>query len=169
MSITSKLYNIFEPGDLRKWFSIAHFAYTASGPNGQKTMSALPANENAKNLMRPAKWRREYETLIPKHNTTTPENVPLLRYADILMIYAEVENEINNGPTPAAIEAVNKVRQRAWSSGIKSITITNGGSGYTSAPTIAFSGGGGTGGATLQLQFRVEELLPLTSTGIRQG
>jgi len=148
MSITSKLYNIFEPGDLRKWFSIALFAYTASGPNGQKTMSALPANENAKNLMRPAKWRREYETLIPKHNTTTPENVPLLRYADILMIYAEAENEINNGPTAAAIEAVNLVRQRAWSSGIKSITVTNGGSGYTSAPTVTFSGGGGTGGAT---------------------
>jgi len=148
MSITSKLYNIFEPGDLRKWFSIAHFGYAASGPNGTKTVTALPANEAAKNLMRPAKWRREYETLIPKHNTTTPENVPLLRYADILLMYAEAENEINNGPTPAAIDAVNLVRQRAWSSGIKSISVTNGGTGYTSAPAVTFSGGGGTGGAS---------------------
>lgn len=147
MSITSKLYNIFEPGDLRKWFSIAHFTYAASGANGAKTVAALPANENAKNLLRPAKWRREYETLLPKHNTTTPENVPLLRFTDILMMYAEAENEINNGPTPAAIDAVNQVRQRAWSNGIKAITVTNGGSGYTSAPTVAFSGGGGTGGA----------------------
>jgi hypothetical protein len=147
MSITSKLYDIFEPGDNRKWFSIAHFAYIVTGVNGAKSMSALPANQNAKNTMRPAKWRREYETLVPKHATTTPENVPLLRYADILMMFAEAENEINNGPTPAAIEAVNKVRQRAWSSGIKSITVTNGGSGYTSAPTVTFSGGGGTGGA----------------------
>jgi len=148
MSITSRLYNVFEPGDLRKWFSIAHFAYAATGPNGTKTVSALPANENAKNLMRPAKYRREYETLIPKHATTTPENVPLLRYADILLMFAEAENEINNGPTTEAIEAVNLVRQRAWSSGIKNITITDGGSGYTSAPTVTFTGGGGKGGAT---------------------
>ena len=148
MSITSKLYNIFEDGDLRKWFSIALFAYTATGPNGSKTVSALPANENAKNAMRPAKWRREYETLIPKHNTTTPENVPLLRYTDILMMYAEAENEINSGPTATAIDAVNRVRQRAWSTGIKTITVTDGGTGYTSAPTVEFTGGGGKGGAS---------------------
>lgn len=31
--------------------------------------------------------------------------------------------------------------------GVRSIAVTNGGSGYTSAPTVAFSGGGGTGAA----------------------
>tara|TARA_R100001082_G_scaffold3367_1_gene2733 strand:+ start:2631 stop:5786 length:3156 start_codon:yes stop_codon:yes gene_type:complete len=34
-----------------------------------------------------------------------------------------------------------------WSETVDSITITNAGSGYTSAPTVAFSGGGGTGAA----------------------
>jgi hypothetical protein len=29
MNITSEFYNVFEPGDNRKWFSIAHFTYTA--------------------------------------------------------------------------------------------------------------------------------------------
>lgn len=60
-------------------------------------------------------------------------------------MYAEAENEVNNGPTPAAIAAVNLVRQRAWSNGVKSVTITNGGSGYTTAPTVTFSAGAGTG------------------------
>ncbi|MCE5345143.1 MAG: RagB/SusD family nutrient uptake outer membrane protein [Bacteroidales bacterium] len=164
MSITSKLYNIFEPGDNRKWFSIAHFAYVSSGVNGNKTMSALPANENAKNLMRPAKWRREYETLSPRHTTTTPENVPLLRYSDILLMYAEAENEINGGPTAEAIDAVNKVRQRAWSTGVKTITVTNGGTGYTSAPVVTFTGGGGTGGASATATISGGKVTTITLT-----
>src|SRR5690606_30708580 len=64
-------------------------------------------------------------------------------FADVLLMFAEAENEVNGGPTPAAIEAVNRVRQRAWSSGVKTITVTNGGSGYTSAPKVTFSGGNG--------------------------
>lgn len=143
MSITSKFYNSFEPGDNRKWFSIAHFAYAATGASGAKTLNALPVNENAKNLLRPAKWRREYETLLPKNANTTPQNIVLVRYADVLMMYAEAENELKNGPTADAIESVNKVRRRGWSKGVKTITVTNGGSGYTTAPTVTFSGTGG--------------------------
>ncbi len=139
MNITSELYNKFEPGDNRKWFSIAHFTYTTSGA---KTMSLLPVNEHAKNLMKPAKWRREYETLLPKSPTTTPINMVLLRYSDILLMYAEAENELK-GPAADAVEAFNKVRRRAWSTGINTIAVTNGGSGYTTAPSVTFSGGGG--------------------------
>lgn len=139
MNITSEFYNKFEPGDNRKWFSIAHFTYTSTGA---KTMGLLPVDENAKNNLKPGKWRREYETLLPKSPTTTPINMSLLRYSDILLMYAEAENEIK-GPTADAIEQFNKVRRRAWSTGIKTITVTNGGSGYTTAPTVTFSGNGG--------------------------
>ena len=144
MTITSKFYDIFEPGDNRKWWNIAHFAYTGTillpRPNGSKNMGSLPTTQAAKNVMRPAKWRREYETLLPKSQTTTPENVPLLRYSDILLMYAEAENAINGGPTTAAIDVVNQVRQRGWSTGVKTITVTNGGSGYKTVPTVTFSG-----------------------------
>ncbi|MNQ82950.1 SusD family protein [compost metagenome] len=105
-------------------------------------MSALPANQNAKNLLRPAKYRREYETLLPKTNTETPQNMTMLRFSDVLLMYAEAENEIHGVPTPEAIEAVNLVRRRAWSTGIKAITITAAGTGYTSVPTISFVGTG---------------------------
>ncbi|MEX2232856.1 MAG: RagB/SusD family nutrient uptake outer membrane protein [Cyclobacteriaceae bacterium] len=147
MSITARFYNSFEPGDSRKWFSIAHFGYTNTNINGSKTLTATPTTELAKYAMRPAKWRREYETLLPKSATTTPQNVPILRYTDVVLMYAEAQNEINNGPTAEVITLVNQVRERAWSKGIKNIMVTNGGSGYTSAPTITFSGGGGSGAA----------------------
>lgn len=139
MNVTSKLYNVFEPGDNRKWFSIALFSYTSSGA---KTMNLLPVDENAKNNLKPAKWRREYETLLPKSPTTTPINMVLLRYSDILLMYAEAENELK-GPTADAVEQFNKVRRRAWSTGINTINVTNGGAGYTTAPTLTIGGNGG--------------------------
>jgi hypothetical protein len=40
-------------------------------------------------------------------------NWPLRRYADVLLMFAEAENEVN-GPTADALEAVNQVRRRAF-------------------------------------------------------
>jgi hypothetical protein len=37
---------------------------------------------------------------------------PVMRLADVYLMYAEAVNEVNGGPTPDAIEAVNKVRRR---------------------------------------------------------
>jgi hypothetical protein len=39
-------------------------------------------------------------------------NWPLMRFAEVLLIYAEAANEVS-GPSPAAYEAVNKIRRRA--------------------------------------------------------
>jgi hypothetical protein len=38
----------------------------------------------------------------------------ILRYADVLLMFAEAENEINNGPTAAAYDALNQVRRRGF-------------------------------------------------------
>jgi len=152
MSITAKFYNSFEPGDLRKWYSIAHFSYTIEGPNGSKTLNPVPTTEIAKYALRPSKWRREYETLLPKAPTTTPQNFPILRYTDVVLMYAEAQNEINSGPTAEVLDLVNQVRERAWSKGIKSISLTSGGSGYTSAPTVSFVGGGEGASATATVE-----------------
>jgi len=40
-------------------------------------------------------------------------NIPILRYADVLLIFAEAENMINGGPSQAAVDAVNLVIDRA--------------------------------------------------------
>jgi hypothetical protein len=139
--ITSKFYDVFENGDNRKWWNIPGFNY---GSKPTKTMVTHPVVQSVKNALYPGKWRREYETVTPQAATSTPINNVLLRYADILLIYAEAENEINTAPTLPAIKAINDVRERGWSTGVKSITVTSGGSGYTTAPTVTFSAGAGT-------------------------
>jgi hypothetical protein len=139
------LYRKYEAGDLRKDWNISTFTY--NGTTGAKVFLTTLANPTNTQLYDQyvAKFRREYEVFLPKVAYVTPENFPILRFADVLLMYAEAETQVNKAATTEAIEAVNKVRRRAWSSGIKTITVTNGGSGYTTAPTVAFSGGGGSG------------------------
>ncbi|MDC2256123.1 RagB/SusD family nutrient uptake outer membrane protein [Bacteroides thetaiotaomicron] len=63
------------------------------------------------------KYRRMWmETpLGPTTAKNTGINVSYMRYADILLMYAEAANEVNNGPTEAAKEALKQVRKRAFS------------------------------------------------------
>jgi hypothetical protein len=63
---------------------------------------------------------------------------------------------------------VNEVRERAWSKGVKNFTVTNGGSGYTSAPTVTFSGGGSGASATATVTGGVVTGITLNrdSTGV---
>lgn len=63
------------------------------------------------------KW--DTELYVPDSNYNTAANVTninwyLLRYADLLLLYAEALNEVNQGPTMEAYEAVNMVRRRAF-------------------------------------------------------
>ena len=46
-------------------------------------------------------------------NNTCANNMPLLRYADVLLMYAEAANQATGAPTQAACDAVNKVIDRA--------------------------------------------------------
>src|SRR5699024_3093812 len=40
-------------------------------------------------------------------------NYPFLRYAEVLLMFAEAENEVEGGPTARAYNALNSVRQRS--------------------------------------------------------
>lgn len=42
----------------------------------------------------------------------SPVNWPMIRFADVLLMFAEAENE-ENGPTTAVYDAINKIRSRA--------------------------------------------------------
>lgn len=41
------------------------------------------------------------------------QNIPILRYADVLLLFAEAENMANGGPTAEAVDAVNEIIGRA--------------------------------------------------------
>ncbi len=62
-----------------------------------------------------AKWRREWmNPLFPGTDKYNGINWVLLRYSDILLMYAEAENELNGAPTTEAIDAFRQVRERAY-------------------------------------------------------
>lgn len=50
-------------------------------------------------------------------------NIPIIRYSDVLLMYAETQNYLNSGPTAAGIAALQTVRNRA---GIGSASVPSG-------------------------------------------
>jgi starch-binding outer membrane protein, SusD/RagB family len=104
-STTYKLYYLYEPTDVRRDWAISTYSLNADGV--KTTLAAT--NIYGRNV---AKWRREYEKILPKNKNYTPTNFPMLRYADVLLMLAEAENEVS-GATTLAHEALNLVRNRA--------------------------------------------------------
>jgi starch-binding outer membrane protein, SusD/RagB family len=64
------------------------------------------------------KWKREYETYLPKSRDWSPTNFPVIRYADVLLMAAEAENEMGN-PDDALVY-LNQVRARALAEAVPS-------------------------------------------------
>ncbi|TZF81831.1 RagB/SusD family nutrient uptake outer membrane protein [Pedobacter sp. BS3] len=101
-------YDSFETGDLRRDWNINTYYYT-SATDATKIAYSPTAIYNRCD----AKFRREYELASSgKFTNTTAIDFPLLRYADVLLMYAEAENEVN-GPANA-YNAINQVRRRAF-------------------------------------------------------
>lgn len=107
---TAKLYNAYEAGDLRRDWTVAPFRFVTTGKTVVRTNWAADQLYERSN----GKWRREYELLLPRDQSYTGTNWPLLRYADVLLMYAEADNEVNNGPSEQAYKAVNMVRRRGY-------------------------------------------------------
>ena len=104
INATAKLYNLYGEGDLRRDWAISPYRYSGTQ---RQLRGSLIYDRNC------GKWRRTEETHTPKNLNYTPENFPILRYADVLLMLAEAENQIN-GPTPTAYDAINRVRRRAY-------------------------------------------------------
>jgi starch-binding outer membrane protein, SusD/RagB family len=62
------------------------------------------------------KWRREYEINVSpvRSQNNTSCNFPIVRYADVLLMFAEADLMVNGTPSAAAIECYNQVRRRAY-------------------------------------------------------
>ena len=104
---TARLYKAYGTGDLRRDWVLTPFSY--NGTTGAKTLITTTTGYGRD----VAKWRREFELTLPKNKNHTPINFPVLRYADVLLMIAEAENQVN-GPTAIAYEAINKVRRRGY-------------------------------------------------------
>lgn len=58
----------------------------------------------------------------PNTHNNQSTNFPLIRYADVLLSYAEAVNEANNGPNNEAYSGINKVRNRAGLAPLSGLT-----------------------------------------------
>ncbi|HEY0669649.1 MAG TPA: RagB/SusD family nutrient uptake outer membrane protein [Sphingobacteriaceae bacterium] len=106
---SARLYKLHKTGDLRRDWTIAPFYYSPSSSTRKVNYASSAIWNRAA-----GKYRREHEVFLPKSVGYTPINFPLLRYSDVLLMFAEAENQINNGPTPDAIKYVNMVRRRGF-------------------------------------------------------
>lgn len=114
IGINSKLFNLYEANDNRRDWSIGPFSYV-----GQTATKKLYTPAETFQRMQ-GKFRRSYE-VIEKQKNFTPENFPLLRYSDVLLMLAEAENAVN-GVTTTGLSAINEVRARA---GATQYTVAN--------------------------------------------
>lgn len=114
---TAKLYNAYETADTRRDWTVATFRFVTSGSTVVRTpWLATQIYERSV-----GKWRREYETTLPRAQYNNGTNWPLLRYADVLLMYAEASNQVTPSPTPAAYKALNMVRRRAYGKDVNTI------------------------------------------------
>jgi hypothetical protein len=103
VAIPTYFYEFDSIGDSRRDVTLAWFEIDAS--DNKAVTNAID--------MRDGKFRK-YWTNINGTNQQLGINWPILRYADVLLMFAEADNEVNNGPTAQGIAAFEQVRRRAF-------------------------------------------------------
>jgi starch-binding outer membrane protein, SusD/RagB family len=118
INILPNYFYLFDSTDLRRDVTCA--AYTVGADGITKSGTAITAVVDGK-------YRRNWITnpAIDPGNSVQyfGLNWQILRYSDVLLMFAEAENEIN-GPTAAAYDAINKVRRRGYGKPIETPDAT---------------------------------------------
>lgn len=95
----------FDSTDTRRDVTVTTYAIAA---NNNKTPRRLAE-------LTDGKFRKDWRVpLLPGTALNPGYNWPMIRFSDVLLMFAEAENELNNNPTPAAIIAFEEVRRRAF-------------------------------------------------------
>ena len=109
----------FDSVDTRRDISVTHYQVpTASNIKGLRRLGELNTG----------KYRRDWRVpLLPGTVLNVGYNWVMIRFSDVLLMYAEAVNEINGGPTAAAISAFEEVRRRAYrgNTGLIGVTPTD--------------------------------------------
>ncbi|WP_244248468.1 RagB/SusD family nutrient uptake outer membrane protein [Flavobacterium foetidum] len=107
---TDDLLNSFESGDER--FAETFYVPGSTYLDGKLTMTAQNFNTSAG--LRKAGWKK-YQNYYKKEDEAVQSsiNVKVMRYADVLLMKAECENQRDGGSQTAAIAYIKEVRDRA--------------------------------------------------------
>jgi hypothetical protein len=104
-------YYTYDRKDLRRNVNVELFRYAAN--NTQQTLCGPAGGQ-----FRICKWRKSW--IDPPMNGAegavnwTGVNYPMMRYTDVVLLFAEAENEVEGYPTERAQEALKMVRRRAF-------------------------------------------------------
>ncbi|QQT27164.1 RagB/SusD family nutrient uptake outer membrane protein [Sphingobacterium spiritivorum] len=104
MAVLPTYYFDFKEGDSRRDVAISNYAITADNLHQMNTYSSNTIGKFRVN------WKSEKGPAVNKRDINWIE----LRYSDILLMYAEAENELNQAPTATAKQMLEKVRLRAF-------------------------------------------------------
>lgn len=106
----------FDSVDTRRDVTITWYQVTSS--SNVKSMRRLGE-------LNTGKYRRDWRVpLLPGTVLNVGYNWVLIRFSDVLLMYAEAVNEINGGPNAQAIAAFEEVRKRAYKGNETKIGIT---------------------------------------------
>lgn len=97
-------YFEFDEGDQRRDVSICNYGLYTDGTYQMNTYIGAGVGKYRIN------WCKNRGTSDSRRDI----NFPLLRYSDVLLMYAEALNELNNAPTADALDAFKQVRMRAF-------------------------------------------------------
>jgi len=100
----SSVSQLFSSGDTRKAVTFYTTQYNAA--TGQTVVFNNPYTPYLNKFV-------DYSITPLNNQSTSGVNYPVIRYAEVLLLYAEVLNEIGGGPSADAYTAVNLVRARA--------------------------------------------------------
>lgn len=106
---TGVLYNLYAAADLRRDWCIAPYSF--KGNKGTEEIAKAATDIYSRSC---GKWRRKYETVLPRNTDYGPTNFPVIRYSDVLLMFAEADNEVNGAPSVEAYQAINAVRRRGY-------------------------------------------------------
>ena len=100
-------YFEFDEGDQRRDVSVCNYGLALSTGNNAYQMNTFAG-------MGVGKYRINWKKTRGSSDSKRDINWPILRYSDVLLMYAEALNELNHGATEEAINAVKQVRMRAF-------------------------------------------------------
>ena len=110
---TASLFNAYTADDKRKAVT-----FITSYVSGTSTVTlSITDPDFTKAISFQKLWDKSAKT-----NGGEGTSRPVLRYSDVLLMYAEALNESNNGPTAEAYTALNKVRTRAGLTALSGLT-----------------------------------------------
>lgn len=101
------LFFDYDKADQRRNVSVCNYGIVLSKNGNKYQMETY-------NGMGVGKYRINWKKERGSSDSKRDINFPILRYSDVLLMYAEALNELNNGPTTEAVNAVKEVRKRAF-------------------------------------------------------